>query len=47
MGGDQLDTENQRLRAEDEEASVHIDLRAELERTKGDIAELMERVRAY
>ena len=42
-----LDVENRRLRAEDQEASKRVDLEAELEETRGDVAGLTERVTAY
>ena len=40
-----LDGENQRLRDEDAEASVRVDLEAELEQSKGEVARLTERVK--
>ena len=36
--------ENRRLRAEDQEASKRVDLEAELEEARGDVAGLTERV---
>ena len=44
---DRLDAENRRLRAGDAEASLHVDLEAELEQSKGDVATLTERVTGY
>ena len=42
-----LDVENRRLRAEDQEASKCVDLEAELEQARGDVAGLTERMTTY
>lgn len=42
-----LDAENQKLRAQDEEASRRVDLETELEQGKADVAELTKEWQAY
>ena len=39
--------ENRRLRSDNPETSAQVDLEAELERAKGDVTTLMERVQVY
>ena len=42
-----LDAKNLKLRSQSAEASTRVDLEAELERTKQDVAGLTEQLRAY